>query len=481
MSGWNLSFETNMWYFLPHNDHWSIRKSEILKDILGFSEEISCSIQDKKKKKSASFYHNAGLKETQEKYFQLFVKEKYIRKYETLFNKLKRDVNKLVVKYIKGENPGLMKSAEVAAFGGAIHYLTQPHRLELIEKEIQRIQEKHNISQDALLSLLEHEELISPQKQRIAWLKLIIDFHRKELKKDNLKIFQRLFCSSFVIARTVSDKKDMIIPISELVDKLKEDAKTISVANARRELKETIEKNQKLKNKRNNIKRKYQLNKEETYILDMYAKLTYYRLEGRNLWIIPYVYVTYEKKRVAKELGLHEDDFDGCTLEQFALTVEKKIITKVGIQPKFQLKLTEKGRTSIYYDNAARKKVEQLQIPFDIQAPDKVKGEVTFENGVIKGKARVIKWAKGFEKEMNKMQKDEILIVDQTKPDLMPAIRKAKGIVTNEGGFISHAAIISRELKIPCIIQTKYATRAFETGDNIIMNTKTGEVKKDDN
>ena len=53
---------------------------------------------------------------------------------------------------------------------------------------------------------------------------------------------------------------------------------------------------------------------------------------------------------------------------------------------------------------------------------------------------------------------------------------KSIGIITNQGGIASHAAIISRELKIPCIVGTKNATKIIKTGDIIMMNGRTGDV-----
>jgi pyruvate,water dikinase len=49
--------------------------------------------------------------------------------------------------------------------------------------------------------------------------------------------------------------------------------------------------------------------------------------------------------------------------------------------------------------------------------------------------------------------------------------------VTDEGGIACHAAIVSRELGVPCIIGTKIATREIKTGDEIEMDMKTGRVR----
>ena len=65
-----------------------------------------------------------------------------------------------------------------------------------------------------------------------------------------------------------------------------------------------------------------------------------------------------------------------------------------------------------------------------------------------------------------------------TKPEDNLILRKYKAIVTDEGGVLSHASIISRELKIPCVIGTKIATRVFKNGDLVEVDANKGIVRK---
>ncbi len=71
-----------------------------------------------------------------------------------------------------------------------------------------------------------------------------------------------------------------------------------------------------------------------------------------------------------------------------------------------------------------------------------------------------------------------ILVTSMTRPDFVPLMRRAVAIITNEGGITSHAAIISRELGIPCIIGTKNATQVFKTGDRVEVDATKGVVRK---
>ncbi|MFQ5621070.1 MAG: PEP-utilizing enzyme [Candidatus Nanoarchaeia archaeon] len=81
-------------------------------------------------------------------------------------------------------------------------------------------------------------------------------------------------------------------------------------------------------------------------------------------------------------------------------------------------------------------------------------------------------------KELDKMEEGDVLVCPMTNPDYMPAIKKAKAIVTDEGGVLCHAAIVSREFEIPCIVGTKIATKALDDGDKVEVDAEAGVVRK---
>jgi len=74
--------------------------------------------------------------------------------------------------------------------------------------------------------------------------------------------------------------------------------------------------------------------------------------------------------------------------------------------------------------------------------------------------------------------KDEILIAPATRPEYIQLMKMAKAVITDQGGLTSHAAIVSRELNIPCIIGTSLATTVFKNGDKIEMDLISGVVRK---
>jgi len=73
---------------------------------------------------------------------------------------------------------------------------------------------------------------------------------------------------------------------------------------------------------------------------------------------------------------------------------------------------------------------------------------------------------------------NEILVASMTRPEYLPFMKKARAIITDEGGITCHAAIISRELGIPCIVGTNNATKVFKDGDRVEIDMKKGTLKK---
>lgn len=110
-----------------------------------------------------------------------------------------------------------------------------------------------------------------------------------------------------------------------------------------------------------------------------------------------------------------------------------------------------------------------------LQEEEKVKdvtGRIA-SKGLAEGKVVIIRGVK----DLNKVEVGNIFIAVATHPDYVPVMRKVAAIVTDEGGITSHAAIVSREFGIPCIVGTKLATKVFKDGDLVKVDADNGTVK----
>ena len=79
--------------------------------------------------------------------------------------------------------------------------------------------------------------------------------------------------------------------------------------------------------------------------------------------------------------------------------------------------------------------------------------------------------------EIDKIEQGDILVTTMTSPDFVIGMKKAGAIITDVGGILSHAAIVSRELKKPCIVGTGVATKVIHDGDVVEIHSGRGTVK----
>ncbi len=94
--------------------------------------------------------------------------------------------------------------------------------------------------------------------------------------------------------------------------------------------------------------------------------------------------------------------------------------------------------------------------------------------GVSTGKVKKIENIK----EIERVEEGDILVTVMTNPDMVPAMRKACAVVTDEGGRTCHAAIVSRELGIPCIVGCQNATAQLKEGDIVTVDATRGIIYK---
>ena len=94
--------------------------------------------------------------------------------------------------------------------------------------------------------------------------------------------------------------------------------------------------------------------------------------------------------------------------------------------------------------------------------------------GVASGKVRVLRTPD----QGAQLQAGEVLVAPMTSPDWVPTMRRAAGIVTDSGGMTCHAAIVSRELRIPCIVGAREATRVLRDGELVTIDGRKGQVSE---
>ncbi|HLD76297.1 MAG TPA: PEP-utilizing enzyme [Candidatus Norongarragalinales archaeon] len=122
----------------------------------------------------------------------------------------------------------------------------------------------------------------------------------------------------------------------------------------------------------------------------------------------------------------------------------------------------------------AKKFTGNLDKPFEAMDVKEFTGQCAYAAPPVRGKARLVFTAHDLEK----LSLGDILVSPATSPVMVLGMKIAGAIVTDQGGLTCHAAIVSRELKKPCVIGTKNATRSLKDGDLIEVDSMKGTVRK---
>lgn len=172
-------------------------------------------------------------------------------------------------------------------------------------------------------------------------------------------------------------------------------------------------------------------------------------------------------------------DEEILTLASWAYEIEKHYTSKNnGKWTPMDMEWAKDGKTGKLFIVQARpetvhamkdhSKFEEFEL---LEQGEQVVKGASVGNKISSGKARVILDVKDIEK----FEKGEILVTEITDPDWEPIMKIASGIITDKGGRTSHAAIVSRELGIACIVGTEEASKKIKTGDLITIDTTGSE------
>jgi len=185
-------------------------------------------------------------------------------------------------------------------------------------------------------------------------------------------------------------------------------------------------------------------------------------------------YIDEIMKELSRRSGLPYNSVRYLVPQEYSLALAGKIsLISLKNRQKFMgIIYTEQG-IRIYSGEIAKIKESHLLGQVRRDDTNEIEGTRAM-GGKIIGRARVILR----KADISSMKSGEILVTTMTSPDFIAAMRKAAAIVTDAGGITCHAAIISRELNIPCVIGTKIASRIIKNGDLIEVNANHGIVKK---
>lgn len=228
-----------------------------------------------------------------------------------------------------------------------------------------------------------------------------------------------------------------------------------------------------IKRKKERTKEKKRVPKELDNVLYMFTRLTDWRDERKKMSVcLPNFYLHKILKRISEINNIPENiignllysEVDGWRLSE---NVKRKIKKRsLGWARLY----TAKGKSREYFYPYAKELFDFLIKTLD---SGEIKG-IAANQGKAIGLVRIIE----VEKDFKKMKKGDIIVATMTRPEYVSIMKMAGAIVTNEGGVTCHAAIVSRELGIPCIIGTQVATEVLKDGDMVEVDANSGIVTK---
>jgi pyruvate,water dikinase len=172
-------------------------------------------------------------------------------------------------------------------------------------------------------------------------------------------------------------------------------------------------------------------------------------------------------------------DREVLQLAKWAMDVEDHYTQRYGRWTPMDLEWAKDGKSGkLYIVQARPETVESRKNPHVIEEYKlRQKGKILITGKSVgkkigQGNARVLEHVK----DAHQFKPGEILVADMTDPDWVPIMRIASAIVTNRGGRTSHAAIVSRELGLPCIVGTNHATQIIQTAMPITVDCTQGET-----
>ena len=121
--------------------------------------------------------------------------------------------------------------------------------------------------------------------------------------------------------------------------------------------------------------------------------------------------------------------------------------------------------------------ITTIQGRIDKDSSKELEGEVILEGlaaspGIASGKIKIVEEMS----DLSKIKKGDILVTKMTNPDMVVTMQRSSAIITDEGGLTAHAAIVSREMGIPCIVGTQEATTLLKDGETITIDGYNGKI-----
>jgi len=214
------------------------------------------------------------------------------------------------------------------------------------------------------------------------------------------------------------------------------------------------------------------------YISGVSSELMFMKDWRKGIYQKSYVSMDKIMNEISKRLGLSLREVKYLSYDEIELVLIKKEFNDYRERVKQRMEeccyVVKDGNIKIFEGEECKKIIREKVIAKteDFSAMTELKGFVAY-----RGNASAIAKIILTKEDIPKLKEGEILVSSATNPDLILAMKKASAFVTDTGGITSHASIVARELKKPCVIGTKFATRVIKDGDLVEVDAEKGVVR----
>ncbi|MFH1030548.1 MAG: PEP-utilizing enzyme [bacterium] len=229
--------------------------------------------------------------------------------------------------------------------------------------------------------------------------------------------------------------------------------------------------------KQKKIIEEYSIHKSHQRIFKIVQDSMHTRLYSKDAQYFSYYAAEKLLKETGRRYGLSLEQTRFLAKKDFtAILLKNKNFKDISLKrPRYSLHITDKGTTIFYLGAEAKKIREKIKFyseKINIDNTEILKGQPAY-NGKVRGRVKIINTIP----EIAKIHQGNILVSHMTNPGIVPAMKQAAAIVTDLGGITCHAAIVSRELKKPCVIGTRIATQILKDGDMVEVDADKGEIR----
>lgn len=267
-----------------------------------------------------------------------------------------------------------------------------------------------------------------------------------------------------------------ILKVDYFADKLKELLQEKSAKQKIKEIKDNVKKN---KTRKDKLIKELKLSKDLVLTAKQLSQSIWWQdLRKGYIWQMNYFWDKFLRE-ISKRTDWKFDELQLCYGYEILSIVknENKINKKeINKRKKYYAFYAEKGKFNDFIQVQPIKKLISTYLKTATGNIKELKGLVVSRGRatITRGRVKII--SNPF-KESCKMEKVDILVAGMTSPEFIIVMKKAKAIITDHGGMTSHAAIVSRELGVPCIVGTKIATQVLKDGDLVEVDADQGVIK----